>query len=196
MADRWMTTENSSLEDPSGAEDDSAPRTPQTQTNYVCSSCGYKFVVAQKLKFCSQCGARVGEISRTVDTDTRSRTRVLLIDDSKIARRKVGSILQSLHCEVTEAEDGKTALDLAQVLLPQLVVLDVHMPQISGLQVLEELRRNEAFATTPIVMMTGDTDAAVVTQAISLGATDYMSKGDSVAKITSRLQAHLQKLQS
>ena len=70
------------------------------------------------------------------------------------------------------------------------------MPQMTGLQVLEALRRNQVFAKTPIVMMTGDSDAAVVAQAISLGATDYMRKGDSVAGITSRLQTHLQKLRS
>jgi two-component system, chemotaxis family, chemotaxis protein CheY len=185
-----MASEELSLDDLFGSEEDP----PDTRSHYVCSSCGHKFVVEQKLKFCSQCGSRVGEVSRTVEVDTRPRTRVLLVDDSKIALRKVSSILQNLHCDVTEAENGTVAMSLAKGLQPQLVVLDVHMPKISGLQVLEALRQNPAFATTPIVMMTGDADAAIVSQAITLKATDYIRKDDSVANITSRLQAHLEKL--
>ena len=86
---------------------------------------------------------------------------MLLVDDSAIARRKVITI-QNLHCEVTEVEDGKKALALAAKLRPELVVLDVNMPEVSGLQVLQALRQIDAFTTIPIVMMTGEADAAVV----------------------------------
>ncbi|HCL29378.1 MAG TPA: hypothetical protein DIC52_13190 [Candidatus Latescibacteria bacterium] len=65
-------------------------------------------------------------------------------------------------CEVTEVEDGKKALTLAAKLRPELVVLDVNMPEVSGLQVLQALRQIDAFTTIPIVMMTGEADAAVV----------------------------------
>ena len=87
---------------------------------------------------------------------------MLLVDDSAIARRKVSTILQNLHCEVTEVEDGKKALALAAKLRPELVVLDVNMPEVSGLQVLQALRQIDAFTTIPIAMMTGEADAAVV----------------------------------
>lgn len=168
---------------------------PSTQeTRYVCSSCGERFAVGQKLKFCSQCGARISEVSNTVEVDTSAKTRVLLADDSALARKKVGGILQNLNCEVSEAEDGTTALSLAVSVRPQLVVLDVHMPGGNGLQVLKALRENQFFATIPIVMMTGEADAAVVSQAIALKATDYVRKDDSVETITARLQSHLDKL--
>jgi PleD family two-component response regulator len=121
--------------------------TEETQ-GYVCPSCGFKFTVGEKFKFCSRCGSRVGEISTETTTEP-PRTRVLLVDDSAIARRRVSSILRNLHCEVTEVEDGKKALALAAKLRPQLIVLDVHMPDVSGLQVLEILRQKEDFTTIP-----------------------------------------------
>ena len=180
----------SDLLDPGAGDED----TSAEQTRFVCSSCGQEFVVGQKIKFCSHCGERVRELRRTVQVDTSTKTRVLLVDDSTAARRMIGTILQTLHCEVIEAADGIEALAEIPKLQPELIVLDIHMPTVDGLQVLEALRKTTAFATTPIVMMTGDAAAAVVSRAIALKATDYIRKDDPVDTIAARLQVHLDKL--
>ena len=165
-----------------------------SETRYVCSSCSAEFPVGQKIRFCSNCGAKVDTVSDTVVIDTSATPRVLLVDDSTTARKRIRAILEILHCEVTEAPDGASALALIGELCPQLIVLDIHMPNMTGLQVLEALRRNAQFADVPIVMMTGEAKAEIVSQAIALKATDYIRKDDAVKTIASRLQTHLAKL--
>ena len=167
------------------------PAEGDAETRYVCSSCGTEFVEGQKIRFCSNCGARVESIADTVVVDTAAKSRVLLVDDSALARKRLGTILGILHCEVTEAEDGASALALIGEMRPQLVVLDIHMPNMTGLQVLEALRQSTQFADLPIIMMTGDADAGIVSKAVALKATDYIRKDDSVESIASRLQTHL-----
>lgn len=80
-------------------------------------------------------------------TDPKS---VLLIDDSQLAIKKIGAILQQLNCQVIEAEDGRIGLSLALTSKPDLIILDVQMPKLNGLETLKILRQNPKFKDRPI----------------------------------------------
>jgi len=100
------------------------------------------------------------------------KTKVLLVDDLEdilAALRKLFSV-----CEIIEARDGATALKLAAAEKPDLVVLDVHLPDMSGVDVMEVLN---AMAQKPVViMLTGDDTAETTGRALAAGAFAYVTK--------------------
>ncbi|MBI93092.1 MAG: hypothetical protein CME05_07750 [Gemmatimonadaceae bacterium] len=116
----------------------------------------------------------------------------MLVDDSAVARHKVGAILCSLKCEVIEAKDGTEALSTLEKETPDLLILDINMPWVTSLDVLTQIRQSKRHAALPVVILTGDADPKVVTKAISLRADDYIRKDDDATTIRDRLSEHLQ----
>jgi CheY-like chemotaxis protein len=114
-------------------------------------------------------------------------------DDSAVARHKVATILRSLECDVVEMTGGQTALDKLETNLPDLLTLDINMPNVTSLHVLE--RGNDRHAKMPVVMLTGEADMKVVARPIALKA-DYIRKDDPVGSIKDRMSEHLEKRRS
>jgi CheY-like chemotaxis protein len=96
-----------------------------------------------------------------------------------------------MGCRVVEAEDGAQALDLARAEPPDLIVMDVMMPVMSGLEALQILRADSRFAATPVVMLTAKADAATVSRAVEHHASDYLLKDSPPLEIKRRLQKYL-----
>jgi signal transduction histidine kinase/AmiR/NasT family two-component response regulator len=114
--------------------------------------------------------------------------RILVVDDQKIPRMTVAAILREAGHEVETAESGQTGLDLAAKLSPDVIVLDVHMPEMDGFEVVERLKQNPKTAPTPVVFLTADppTDELIV-RGLELGAYDFLSKGCSRAELLARV---------
>lgn len=163
-------------------------------TRYVCKECSKRFPVGEAVKFCPYCGARVSSVSETQTVDPRTKPLVLLVDDSTVARHKVAGILRTLNCDVLEATGGQQALDELTSTTPDLVVLDINMPTVDGLQVLQQIRASETHAQLRVVLLTGEADVKVVARAISLRPDAYIRKDDPVDSIRRRLAEHLEKL--
>jgi len=121
---------------------------------------------------------------------TAQKKRVLLIDDSRLALKKLQAILSQLNCDVIEAEDGKSGLLLAEKIEPDLIVLDVQMPEMDGLETLKALRKNPKFKDTPIVMLTVQSDAKTVAQALTGQIQDYILKDSDPQSIRERLRKY------
>ena len=172
------------------------PESDPALTVYVCSECGKPFPVGEVVKFCASCGARASSVSKTEEVDVAEKPRVLLVDDSHIARHKIGSILQNLGGIVADAADGEQALKMIDKERPDLLVLDVNMPKITGIDVLEKIRANESLVDLPVVMLTAEADVKIVARAISLKAADYIRKDDPVDQLTQRLKAHIDRSSS
>lgn len=151
-----------------------------------CSRCGREYTDVEDQRFCGSCGAPL-HADGTVGT-----VRVLLAEDAMISRRKIGAILNRLGCEVAEAVNGREAVGLAHRFDPHLIILDVHMPEMDGLEVLDKLRTDEKFANTTIVMLTGEADASVVRDAVSRGARDYIRKDSTPTELHERINKHIQ----
>jgi DNA-binding NarL/FixJ family response regulator len=109
-------------------------------------------------------------------------TRVLLCDDSPQIRELVRVVLELEGNEVvSEAENGREAVDEAERLQPDVVLLDLSMPVMDGLEALPEIKRVAPDAR--IVVLSGFDNQRLVSQALALGADEYVPKGGDPEEI-------------
>lgn len=111
---------------------------------------------------------------------------VLLIDDDVDVLRSIGKYLEQLGYEVTRELNGEAGLASYERLRPEVVILDLHLPGMDGMEVLERLREQEAM----VVLLTGTGDVATAVQAIQLGAENFLTKPvslDHLAAATARV---------
>jgi PAS domain S-box-containing protein len=102
--------------------------------------------------------------------------QVLVVDDDTGGRRLTRATLKRAGFEVIEAGDGLQALELLRRALPDLVLMDVSMPEMDGFTACAELRRLPGGARVPVVMMTGLEDVKSIETAFEVGATDFITK--------------------
>lgn len=116
--------------------------------------------------------------------------RLLICDDSKTIRILLKSALAELgHTDVTEVGDGKACLDAVRASKFDIVLLDLHMPQMDGLEVMKALRADAATAKLPVVIISSDADMRNVEQARQLGALGYLRKPFRVDGIAKAIEA-------
>ena len=101
--------------------------------------------------------------------------KILLVEDSKPFRMENQAALHRAGYEVISAEDGETALQVAREQKPDLILLDLILPKISGPEVLHRLKANPATADIPVVVLSGLTDKNRE-KLIEAGAEDYFEK--------------------
>lgn len=107
--------------------------------------------------------------------------RVLVVDDTDSAREVAERILRFHGVQAVGARSGDEALSLMERVDPDLVLLDVSMPGMDGLTLLEQLRRIPRWQAVPVVMMTAICDEESVGRARQLGACEYLIKADFTA---------------
>ena len=111
----------------------------------------------------------------------------MLVDDEAYFRRFVGQILQQCGIKtVAEARDGKEALDLFNQFSPDLVVLDINMPCVDGMETLRALR--PLAGDRPIIMLTSIADEMIVERCVEEGATFFIRKDVSAQELAEALQ--------
>jgi DNA-binding response OmpR family regulator len=121
------------------------------------------------------------------------RRRILLVDDEPRLLDSVRMNLDLEGFEVFEAHDGQEALEKISKLMPELVVLDVMMPRMDGLETLRELRR---FSSVPVIMLTVKADDSDIVLGLERGADDYVAKPFSQQVLLSRIKAVLRRAES
>src|SRR4051812_25828583 len=105
-----------------------------------------------------------------------SRPRILVADDDRRVRQLVGLTLPAADYDLHYAEDGDEAVNSAYQLDPGLILLDLQMPRLDGLEVCMTLRSDPRTATTPIVMLTGYLNEDVQSQALKAGVNGILTK--------------------
>jgi signal transduction histidine kinase len=125
---------------------------------------------------------------RPVETaQGRPRAKVLLADDEPDMLRFLKSQLAPQY-EVLEAVDGQQALEKASQFLPDLIVLDMMMPQKDGLQACRELRERTPTQAIPVIMLTARADEETKLAALSAGASDFLAKPFSTTELHVRIK--------
>ena len=119
---------------------------------------------------------------------------VLVADDDPTLRNLVRGILTAEGFRVAEAEDGIAALDEAQRLRPDVMLLDMDMPRLDGLGVLDTLRQRLLGRSVPVIVVTVHNDPAVESRCIELGAEDYITKPIQPASLVARTRAVLRRV--
>jgi two-component system chemotaxis response regulator CheY len=117
------------------------------------------------------------------------KAKVLIVDDSALTRRSLRQILESVGCEVTEAEDGLAALERYFLEKPEVVMLDLVMRGMYGLDVLQKLRELDPQAR--IVVVSADIQSSSQELAHSAGAKAFINKPFDRAEILAALDTAL-----
>jgi two-component system, OmpR family, phosphate regulon response regulator PhoB len=123
--------------------------------------------------------------------EPRLAARVLVVDDDADIRDLVAFKLGQAGHEVRVVEDGAAALSLAAQWLPDLIVLDIAMPGLSGYDVCKRLRQDPALAATRVIMLTARTQATFSTLGYMAGADLYLTKPFSPRELVDRVAAML-----
>ena len=120
---------------------------------------------------------------------------LLVVDDDEMNRVMLTRLLTREGYAVTGANDGAAALELVGKHLFDLVLLDIRMPGIDGLQVLKTLRKTRSVAELPIIMATAEDSSSDVVRALKLGANDYVTKPLDFSVVLARVRIDSSKIE-
>ena len=115
--------------------------------------------------------------------------RVLLVDDEKSVRSVLAIFLGRSGYKVAEAESGPLALAQLETFQPEIVLLDIRMPGMDGVQTLQKIKERDS--KIPVIMGTATTDEGIAQETIQLGARDYIVKSFSFEQLQTHLAVHL-----
>ena len=121
---------------------------------------------------------------------------VLIVDDSNVIRTAIKEILEIGNLQVTEAFDGKEALESIYNNLPDLVLLDAVMPKLDGISVLKALRKSYSKIELPIILIASQGTPREMVRALDLGANDYVTKPIDFDVLWARLTNQLMQKQA
>ena len=119
------------------------------------------------------------------------RPRILLVDDDRRVRQLVGLTLPADDYELSFAEDGADAIQIARQTHPDLILLDYAMPGIHGVDVCAAIRSDQSMADTPIIMLTGHGDEETRQRSIVAGANGFLTKPFSPIALEQTIRALL-----
>jgi len=140
------------------------------------------------------------EHSRTIDIAPAvpvpvSKTRVLIVDDDPNLRLLAGAALKHDGYEIFEASDGEEGLGRYRELAPDIIVLDLNMPRMNGIEMLKRVRAlGSKGANVPVLILTAQDDEANTTAAFDAGVTDYLAKPFTPPQLSARVRACLGRL--
>lgn len=117
--------------------------------------------------------------------------RVLVVDDQPANIQVVGNVLGKLGYEIVPAADGPSALKRMALRQPDLILLDVIMPDMSGFEVCRQIQENPAWKDIPVIFVSAADDKDLVVRAFNDGGVDYVTKPFNHAELVSRVKTHL-----
>jgi len=116
---------------------------------------------------------------------------ILIVDDLKQNLKLLNIILESAHYQTSLALSGKDALERLKVLNPDLILLDLMMPDISGLEVCRRIKSNPEYEDIPVIFLTASVEENHLIEAYSLGANDYVNKPFRKPELLARIKTQL-----
>ena len=124
------------------------------------------------------------------------RSTVMVVDDDEFQRKIIGQLLQAENYQLIFATDGVDALNILRKTRPDIILMDVMMPDMDGMEATRRLKAIPHFAKTPVIMITGKSEGNVVIDSLKAGASDFVVKpfdrATLLAKIAHALRATAQ----
>ncbi|MBN2104069.1 hybrid sensor histidine kinase/response regulator [bacterium] len=120
-----------------------------------------------------------------------SKPLVLIVDDVPKNLQVLGSHLKQENMEIAVATNGNQALSAAQKTMPDLILLDVMMPEMDGFETCKRLKANPKTAEIPIIFLTARTETDDIIHGLKLGAVDYVTKPFHGTELLARVKTHL-----
>lgn len=119
------------------------------------------------------------------------RCRVLMVEDSRVSLEVYAQRLERRGYQVATAISAEEARAELEIALPDLILLDVFMPKVSGFELLRELRNTPKTATVPVILISALSDTKHIVEGLELGANDYVTKPIVMPILTARMEALL-----
>jgi CheY-like chemotaxis protein len=117
--------------------------------------------------------------------------KILTVDDSTTIRKIVRKALGPFNCEILEAQNGVEGLAEANKEKPDMILLDITMPMMTGIEMLNKLKGETALKEIPVIMLTAEAGKDAVTKAVRMGIKDYVVKPFKGPELVERLQKHI-----
>jgi putative two-component system response regulator len=119
------------------------------------------------------------------------KSRILIVDDEPGNIKILSNVLAGDYA-LSVATNGKQALQIAQIQSPDIILLDMLMPEMDGIEVCEALKADEATKDIPVIFVTSMSDTANEERGLDAGAVDYISKPISPPIVNARVKIHIQ----
>ncbi|MEJ2114346.1 MAG: response regulator [Flavobacteriaceae bacterium] len=119
--------------------------------------------------------------------------KVLLIEDDIVLRENIAELLELSDFEVFEASNGKTGIEKAKTIIPNIIVCDIMMPELDGYEVLKELSKNKKTKYIPFIFLSAKTEHKDVRKGMDLGADDYITKPFNEEELINAIDSRLAK---
>jgi two-component system response regulator ResD len=126
--------------------------------------------------------------------DVGRSARAMIADDDGLTRMLVKVLLEREHFDVIEAANGREAIELAASARPDVMLMDLYMPEMDGCEAIQALRRNRSFASIPIIVLTAEANPGIERRVFDMGADGYMLKPFEPEDLISRVNAVFRRL--
>jgi type IV pilus assembly protein PilB len=141
----------------------------------------------------------IEEVNRVLAADIvvaarNANKRVLVVEDDRLTRMLVKLLLEREGYEVLEGENGQQAVEIARRERPDLLLIDLHMPEMDGYQAIERVRHDVTLATLPVIVLTAEDGPGTEHRVLEMGADDYMIKPFEPDVLLSRVQAAFRRM--
>ncbi len=117
--------------------------------------------------------------------------KILIIDDSAVNNVLLENVLEDQNYEVIIAFNGNDAFKAIDKNIPDLILLDIMMPDMDGYKILEELKLKENTKQIPVIMVSAKSDSLDIDKAMELGAVDYIIKPINIKTILEKIQGYI-----
>jgi two-component system, cell cycle response regulator len=117
---------------------------------------------------------------------------VLVIEDDRSTARLAEIVLSGKGIRTHLCLDSTSAVQIAHRVLPNLIILDIHMPRRSGISILKRLQQDEATRAIPVIVNSVLTRRQSIEQLKRMGASDFVSKGDGIEALMEKVMLHLE----
>ena len=126
-----------------------------------------------------------------MDSDNR-KNRILIVDDNQANCELLEAYLDGIACETAIAQDGQQALEMVSEFQPDLILLDVMMPKLSGFEVCQKLKSDPTTSRIMILMVTALNELGDIERAVDAGTNDFLSKPVNRVELIKRVENMLQ----
>jgi two-component system, sensor histidine kinase and response regulator len=128
---------------------------------------------------------------KTIEDITEKKPLILIVDDITENLKVIGSILMTENFEIIPASSGALAIELAQKEHPDLILLDIQMPEMDGFEVCRVLKSNPLTKDISIIFLTAKTETDNIVKGFDMGGDDYITKPFEAKEMLARVQTHL-----
>lgn len=116
---------------------------------------------------------------------------VLIVDDVLQNLQVIGTALMDAGYEISMATNGQQCLEMLETIYPDLILLDIMMPEMNGYEVCKAIKSNEVWKDIPIIFLTAKTETKDILEAFEVGGSDYVTKPFNQAELLARVNTHI-----